>query len=42
MNLKKSDHRPVYGLYEVILKPGRDGIQLSAGQFDREVYMEGK
>lgn len=40
MNLKKSDHRPVYGLYEVILKPGRDGIQLSAGQFDREVYME--
>lgn len=40
MNLKKSDHRPVYGLYEVLLKPGREGIQLSAGQFDREVYVE--
>lgn len=40
MNLKKSDHRPVYGLYEVVLKPGRDDIQLSSGQFDREVYIE--
>lgn len=41
MNVKKSDHRPVYGLYDVILKAGRDGIQMSAGQFDREVYVEG-
>ncbi|CAC5398640.1 INPP5E [Mytilus coruscus] len=40
MNVKKSDHRPVYGLYDVILKAGRDGIQMSAGQFDREVYVE--
>ena len=24
MNLKISDHRPVYGVYEAGIKPGRD------------------
>lgn len=24
MNLRLSDHRPVYGLYEATIKPGRD------------------
>ncbi|KAJ8300522.1 hypothetical protein KUTeg_022041 [Tegillarca granosa] len=39
-SLKLSDHRPVYGLYEVAIKPGRENIQLAAGQFDRDVYVE--
>ncbi|CAH1787853.1 unnamed protein product [Owenia fusiformis] len=39
-SIKVSDHRPVYGLYEVSLKPGIDSIPLCAGQFDRDIYVE--
>ncbi|XP_074655396.1 phosphatidylinositol polyphosphate 5-phosphatase type IV-like isoform X2 [Tubulanus polymorphus] len=39
-SIKISDHRPVYGLYEVDIKPGRDNIPLSGGMFDRNVFME--
>lgn len=40
MNLRLSDHRPVYGLYEATIKPGRDNIPMAAGHFDRDVYVE--
>ncbi|XP_069842925.1 phosphatidylinositol polyphosphate 5-phosphatase type IV [Dendropsophus ebraccatus] len=39
--VKTSDHRPVFGLYEVRIRPGRDNIPLAAGQFDRELYLLG-
>lgn len=41
LGLKTSDHRPVYGLYRVKVRPGRDNIPLAAGQFDRELYLIG-
>jgi len=37
--VQSSDHRPVYGLYHVNLKPGRDTIPLSGGQFKRDIYV---
>ncbi|RWS31704.1 72 kDa inositol polyphosphate 5-phosphatase-like protein [Leptotrombidium deliense] len=37
--VKSSDHRPVFAVMEVILKPGRDNIELNAGAFNREVYL---
>ncbi|KAG7489057.1 72 kDa inositol polyphosphate 5-phosphatase [Solea senegalensis] len=40
-NIKTSDHRPVIGVFQVKLRPGRDNIPLGAGQFDRGVYLEG-
>ncbi|XP_039269393.2 phosphatidylinositol polyphosphate 5-phosphatase type IV-like isoform X1 [Styela clava] len=36
--LRKSDHRPVYGLFEVCLKPGRDSIPFGGGKFRNDVY----
>ncbi|XP_008840182.1 72 kDa inositol polyphosphate 5-phosphatase isoform X2 [Nannospalax galili] len=39
--LKTSDHRPVYGLFRVRVRPGRDNIPLAAGKFDRELYLIG-
>ncbi|XP_019366344.1 PREDICTED: 72 kDa inositol polyphosphate 5-phosphatase isoform X1 [Gavialis gangeticus] len=39
--IRTSDHRPVYGLFRVKLRPGRDNIPLAAGQFDRELYLIG-
>ncbi|XP_029468344.1 72 kDa inositol polyphosphate 5-phosphatase [Rhinatrema bivittatum] len=39
--LKTSDHRPVFGIFQVKVRPGRDNIPLAAGQFDREVYLLG-
>ncbi|KAI8518371.1 inositol polyphosphate 5-phosphatase [Branchiostoma belcheri] len=39
-SIKVSDHRPVYSVFEVKIRPGRDTIPLAAGQFDREVYIE--
>ncbi|CAL8344600.1 unnamed protein product [Lota lota] len=39
--LKTSDHRPVVGVFQVKLRPGRDNIPLGAGQFDRGLYLEG-
>lgn len=40
-DLRISDHRPVYGLYEITIRPGVDKIQLSFGDFDRQVYAAG-
>ncbi|XP_075690733.1 phosphatidylinositol polyphosphate 5-phosphatase type IV [Rhinoderma darwinii] len=39
--VKTSDHRPVFGFYEVRIRPGRDNIPLAAGLFDRELYLLG-
>ncbi|KAJ9600816.1 hypothetical protein L9F63_001028 [Diploptera punctata] len=36
-----SDHKPVWGLYRSIVRPGLDTIPLAAGLFNREVYLEG-
>ncbi|CAG5122412.1 unnamed protein product [Candidula unifasciata] len=40
MTIKASDHRPVYGQFETVIKPGRDNMVYSVGHFDRAVYME--
>ncbi|XP_078406333.1 phosphatidylinositol polyphosphate 5-phosphatase type IV [Cetorhinus maximus] len=40
-SIKTSDHRPVYGCFQVRLRPGRDNIPLCAGQFYRDIYKEG-
>lgn len=39
--IKTSDHRPVFALFRVKLRPGRDNIPLAAGQFDRDLYLIG-
>ncbi|XP_028666042.1 phosphatidylinositol polyphosphate 5-phosphatase type IV [Erpetoichthys calabaricus] len=39
--IKTSDHRPVVGVFQVKLRPGRDNIPLGAGQFNRDIYLEG-
>ncbi|XP_053230774.1 phosphatidylinositol polyphosphate 5-phosphatase type IV isoform X1 [Podarcis raffonei] len=41
LGIKTSDHRPVYGLFRVKVRPGRDNIPLAAGLFDRELYLIG-
>ncbi|XP_004388745.1 phosphatidylinositol polyphosphate 5-phosphatase type IV [Trichechus manatus latirostris] len=40
-SIRTSDHRPVYGLFRVRVRPGRDNIPLAAGKFDRELYLIG-
>lgn len=40
-SIKTSDHRPVIGVFQAKLRPGRDNIPLGAGQFDRSLYLEG-
>ncbi|GIY82478.1 inositol polyphosphate 5-phosphatase E [Caerostris darwini] len=35
-----SDHKPVFGVFKVTLKPGRDNVPLAAGMFKRDVYLE--
>lgn len=39
-DFETSDHKPVYALLEVRLKPGRDNLPLNAGSFNREIYIE--
>ena len=36
-----SDHRPVWGIWEVKIRPGRDTIPLAGGLFNRDVYLDG-
>ena len=37
-----SDHKPVWGMWEVTVRPGKDhNIPLSGGLFNRDVYLEG-
>ena len=41
-NVITSDHKPVWGMWEVDIKPGKDSsVPLSGGLFNREVYLEG-
>lgn len=40
-SIKTSDHRPVIGVFQAKLRPGRDTIPLGAGLFDRSIYLEG-
>lgn len=35
-----SDHKPVFGIYEVAVRPGRDTLTMDAGRFNKEVYIE--
>ncbi|CAH0383897.1 unnamed protein product [Bemisia tabaci] len=35
-----SDHKPVWGLYKCLIRPGIDTIPLAAGLFNRDVYLE--
>ncbi|XP_033731950.1 phosphatidylinositol polyphosphate 5-phosphatase type IV-like isoform X2 [Pecten maximus] len=39
MNIRVSDHRPVYGVFEAAVKPGTESTQLANGKFDRDVYV---
>ncbi|XP_059089332.1 inositol polyphosphate 5-phosphatase E-like [Tigriopus californicus] len=36
-----SDHKPVWGMWEAQIRPGRDSIALAGGLFNREVYLDG-
>ena len=36
-----SDHKPVWGIWEVTIRPGRDTIPLAGGTFNRDVYIDG-
>ena len=38
--IRTSDHRPVFAVFDVQLRPGRDTVPLNAGNFNREVYIE--
>ncbi|CAL1534383.1 unnamed protein product [Lymnaea stagnalis] len=40
MDIKVSDHRPVFGHYETGIRPGNDNMVYGAAQFDRAVYLE--
>ncbi|CAL9708141.1 unnamed protein product [Knipowitschia caucasica] len=40
-SIKTSDHRPVVGVFQAKLRPGRDNIPLGAGLFDRSLYLDG-
>lgn len=40
MSIKHSDHKPVYGQFETVVRAGSDNMVYSAGHFDRAVYME--
>lgn len=38
--IKCSDHRPVYGIYEVKIRPGRDDIYPGSPSFAKDVFAE--
>ncbi|XP_053683731.1 inositol polyphosphate 5-phosphatase E [Sabethes cyaneus] len=40
-NITTSDHKPVWALFRNLIRPGVDTIPLAAGQFNRDVYIEG-
>ncbi|XP_038063853.1 phosphatidylinositol 4,5-bisphosphate 5-phosphatase A-like [Patiria miniata] len=39
-SIKVSDHRPVYAMFEVKIRPGKDDSLTSGGVFSREVFNE--
>lgn len=40
VSVKTSDHRPVFGIYQVKLNPCQENIPLTGGQYIRDVYVE--
>ena len=41
MDVTESDHKPVFGIFEARVRPGRDHADgLACGQFHRQVYEE--
>ena len=36
-----SDHKPVWGIWEVKIRPGKDNNPLSGGLLNQKVYLEG-
>ena len=36
-----SDHKPVWGMWETLLRPGKDNVPLSGGLFNRDISLEG-
>ncbi|XP_018576609.1 inositol polyphosphate 5-phosphatase E isoform X2 [Anoplophora glabripennis] len=40
-SITTSDHKPVWGVFKVHLRPGLDTIPVAAGLFNRDVYLEG-
>ncbi|XP_071802515.1 uncharacterized protein [Asterias amurensis] len=39
-SIKTSDHKPVYAMYEVKIRPGKDDSLTSGGVFSRDVFVE--
>ncbi|KAK3594692.1 hypothetical protein CHS0354_001644 [Potamilus streckersoni] len=40
-SIRCSDHRPVYAVFDTVIQPGKESnLQMAAGHFDRNVYME--
>ncbi|CAH8511130.1 unnamed protein product [Heterobilharzia americana] len=39
--IRSSDHRPVFALFSLLLKPGSDNIALAAGAFNRDIFIAG-
>ena len=40
MDVTESDHKPVFGIFEARIRPGRDHDGLACGSFHRQVYEE--
>ena len=41
LDVTESDHKPVFGIYEARVRPGRDHSGLANGQFIHRIYEEG-
>ncbi|XP_041371073.1 phosphatidylinositol polyphosphate 5-phosphatase type IV-like [Gigantopelta aegis] len=39
-SVKVSDHKPVFAVFQTVIKPGKDTFSLAPGHFDRAVYTE--
>ena len=40
-NVKSSDHKPVLGLFQCLIRPSVDECPSNAGYFNQDVYVEG-
>ena len=40
-DITTSDHKPVWGIWGVKIRPSKDSVPLSGGLFNWEVYLEG-
>jgi hypothetical protein len=34
-----SDHKPVWGMFEVTIRPGKDSVPLAGGLFNRKISL---